>query len=198
MPIRRVDTPPLTHEITRGQFKSILTPAKDGQSITITYLHNTARNAKGFWGRPTPENSEEVVLRDDSSAPTLAQGKILARAALEKLAAGEITGELKPLQPRLKPERLQEISHPTLPIKAIILRWDTKFTIRTIGYVKTGYTFPVASPSITQDLDYEWGRLDLMEYIETDTEEEAIQAANDELTRLADSKIPFKQTEGPC
>lgn len=149
-------------------------------------------NPSAIGWRPNASNTVIVSLPEAAHAPTLAEGKELARVTLARLASGAVAAEERAYEPPVQPQRIGELQHAEKMLVALVLRWPDVFEVRTIGYVPCGFTLPVATPSITQDPDHEWGRLDLFERLLSDTEEEAWLAAAAELDRLAESDIPVE------
>ena len=193
MPIRREPRSPGSHSIPNGNFRAIITQTGGPEMpVSISYREFTLGEVPRTGWRPTPENTAVIALQECLEAPNLSEGKSVAREVLARLASGELAADRIPYESPQIPERVHEIDHPSLPLKAIILRWQDEYEIRTIGYVRDGFTLPVVTQAISQDPDYGWGRLDLFERMLADTEEDAISAARAELARLAMSDIPFK------
>lgn len=180
--------------LPRGIYRASIKLSRTAKEpVTIAYFEYTAGKPSPIGWKMNPENTLELLTSEGTSAENLEEGKRIAVEVLEKLASGELKPEKKPYSPPTLPERVAEVSHTEKPLKAIVLKWPDEYEVRTIGYVRDGFTLPVQSPSITQDPDYEWGRLDVFERLLADTEEEAIEAAREELENLSRQDIPFKE-----
>jgi len=163
-----------------------------GAPVEITYLRVLPGKSSRFGWRPSPTNSVVVLIPEAASAPNLAEGLRLAKETLARLSSGELVPEEAPYVQQPDPENVGELTHGQKLLVAYILRWPEYYEVRTVGYVPNGFTLPVKTPSISFDPDCEWGRLDLFERILADTEEEARQAAAEELDRLTASDLPIR------
>lgn len=194
MPIRREPRSPGTHSIPRGKFRALVRQTGGPHlPVTITYLEYSLGNPGPLGWKPSPENSLVALTPDGRSAPNLIEGKRVANEILDQLDSGGLVVEREAFNPPPRPNSIGEIAHLTLPLKAVILEWPDGFEVRSMGYVRDGFTLPVQTPSISQDPDYDWGWLDLPERLLADTEEEARVAARGELKRLSHLEIPFKE-----
>ena len=194
MAVRREPRSPGGHSLPHGDFRALVIQSGGPERpVTIGYVRYTAGNPAPVLWRPSSENAALVDVPGAEGAPTLEEGKRLARATLARLESGEAREHERPYDPVVRVEIVAEIDHPTKMLKATILRWPDGYEVRTVGYVPDGYTLPVAMPSLSQDIGCEWGRLDLFERLLADTEEEALHAAREELDRLAaDGDLPVR------
>lgn len=165
------------------------------EPVTIAYYRVTSGETHVLGPRLTPSNSVLIVAPGTESAPNLERGKALARETMRRLAKGEIVAEERSYVLPPKPERIATIDHSEKMLQAVILRWPDSYEVRIVGYVPNGYTLPVATPSFSNDLEYEWGQLDLFERILTDSFDEARAATQEELARHAASDAPIRLRE---
>jgi len=182
-----------SHVLTNGDYRARVTLSEHvDMPVTISYLRYLPGKRSRLGWHPSPENAVFVIVPEASSAPNLATGRELAAATLARLVSGSFVAEERPGEESLRPEVVREIDHPVKLLRALVLRWPDEFEVRMIGYLPNGYAMPVSSPSISNDPDNEWGRLDALERILADSEEEAVLAAHEELDLWAKSDLPIK------
>lgn len=182
---------PSGHSFTKGSFRAYVRQCGHfSQPVEISYQRFFEGDASRMWRRASAETCAVVIVPGAERAPNLADGKTLANETLARLAVGDLVCEERPYESPIRAEKVGELRHAEKMLVAHILKWPEFFEVRLTGYLPDGYTLPVSSPSISPHLGYEWGSLDLMERLLTDTEEEARQAAVEELAALAASDVP--------
>lgn len=196
MSVRRVLRSPGSHLLPHDPYRARVTiTTRFDEPVAITYYRYTVPLPHAIGPRLNATNAVLVEVSNSEEAPNLDEGKAIARETMRGLASGEIFGIEKPFPTPIRAERIAEFDHLEKMLQAVVLRWPQEYEVRTVGYLPNGYTLPVATPSISTDPDYEWGRLDLSERLLCDTLEEAATAAREELERLAASDVPARSRE---
>ena len=181
------------HSLPHGDYRALIHQTGGPERpVTIEYVRYTPQGPTPNIWRPGPDNAAIVPVPGAEAAPTLEEGKALARAILAGLASGKLQGEERPFPPPPKAELVTWIDHPTKMLRVAVMRWPNGFEVRAIGYVPNGYALPAASPHLSREADFEWGQLDVSERLLADTEEEAMEAARAELERLAAEDLPVQ------
>lgn len=198
MAIRREPRPLGSYLFKEGNYTArVRMGAKASDPVIIDYFrYRKAGVTPKFW-RLNAENAVEVMVEGGKTAPNLDDGKEIARATLHRLNSGDLALEERPFEADEKPQPIVCVVHPTKMLKATVSKWPTEYEVRIAGYLPNGFAMPVATPSVSTDLEFEWGRLDTFERLLADTEEEAIEAAKEELNRLSKEDLPLKDAEGP-
>jgi len=181
------------HSLPHGAYRAFVHQTGGPEMpVTIAYYRFTQSPVPRVW-RPSADNCVEVSVPEAVLAPNLEDGKTLARATMRKLESGEFIATESPFIPPIQPKVIAEVEHRDLLLRATILQWPDFYEVRTFGYVPNGYAMPASSPSISQDLTYEWGKLDMFERLLADTETEARAAAQEEIDRLVKAGHPIRE-----
>lgn len=111
------------------------------------------------WTR-RPEGWFELWPRE----PLLASSMDEARERIDPLLPGLEDGSAddryakRPYVPPVRPTRVEEIEHATHHARAVIVQWpEGHYEVGYIVYAPNGRYFPAATPSISTELDWEWG-----------------------------------------
>jgi hypothetical protein len=157
----------------------------------------------GVWRRQ-PESWFELYPEEPLLASSMEEARELIkphREALEEVEYCEGYAR-RPYLPPAVPEKVQVIHHPTRIAEAIIARHtDGRFEVFYKVYAPNGRYFPVSTPSISSEMDWEWGVTwpkdesgkDLQTFADSLESAEAI--AVRELSQLVDADPEIKLRE---
>ena len=133
----------------RGRFLRYEGAEKLPQSINI--IPHWKKNPEG-WFELWPVEPLLASSMDEAKA------KYLPLLPLAEDGSAEERFEKRPYQPPTRPQFVKEIEHATHHAKARILRYsDDLFSVVYLVYAPNGKYLPASTPSISADLDYEWG-----------------------------------------
>ena len=129
--------------------------------------------------RRKPEGWFELWPYEPMLASSMEEAKALFQPLLPQIEAGSIDAqfEKRPYQPPEVPQLVKEIEHSTHLAKARIVQYlDGVYFVGYLVYASNGRYFPASTPSISTELEYEWG----VTY-ETDADGERLRTLADDL-----------------
>ena len=131
------------------------------QGHFLRYDGPGAPTAKGLtpW-RQNPEGWFELWPREPLLASTMDEAKALFTPLLPHIEDGSIDDqfEMRPYTPPAKSEFIKDLTHSARVAFARIVRWpDGLFEVKYYVYAPNGRYFPASTPSISTELEWEWG-----------------------------------------
>lgn len=153
-------------------------PAQPGRRVTVLFRGRDARKApfesrflryegsetddKGcfpHWRR-NPAGWFELLLKEPLLASSMEEAKAKFAPMLAQIEDGSIDDKFtrRPYEPPVVPQQIKEIEHPVCLAKARIVQYPTGlYSVGYLVYAPNGRYFPASTPSISYDLEYEWG-----------------------------------------
>lgn len=111
------------------------------------------------WNR-SPDDWFELHPRQPLLATSMQDAKEKFAPLLPQVEAGAIDEQMerKPYRLPIRPTRIKEIEHPTRVARAVIVQHsDGPFEVHYYVYAPNGRYFPASTPSISSELEWEWG-----------------------------------------
>lgn len=93
-------------------------------------------------------------------ASSMEEAKAIYLSLLPYLEDGSKDGEFRkiPYQSPVVPQLIKEIEHPVYDAKARIVQYpDALFSVAYLVYAPNGRYMPASTPSISAELEWEWG-----------------------------------------
>lgn len=153
-------------------------PPRDGGRVAVVFTGEDVREAphrghflryegdgpvpKGFYPvwRKEPAGWFELWPREPLLASSMDEARDRFTPLLPGLEDGSTDEHYKrnSYEPPGRPTRIEEIEHPTHRAHAVIVKHsDGHFEVGYLVYAPNGKYFPAATPSISEELDWEWG-----------------------------------------
>ncbi len=165
------------HELPKNT-RGWLIPAKPGSRVAICFRGEDVRNApfqghflryegvgevpKGLssWKR-NPEGWFELWPHEPLFASSIEESKAVCAPLLSYVEEGisDSLFDSRPYQPPAKPQLVKEVEHDTHRASARIVQYpDGVYEVGYAVYAPSGRYFPAATPGISAELNFDWGK----------------------------------------
>jgi hypothetical protein len=153
-------------------------PPKSGSRVGVVFRGEDARVApfEGYFMRyegggsipdgpfphwkKNPQGWVELWPREPLRASSMEEAKRKFAPMLRQVEDGSLDErfEKRPCRPPARPARVKEIDHPTHVARAVIVQHpEGMYEVGYLVYAPNGRYFPAATPSISSELEWEWG-----------------------------------------
>ena len=153
-------------------------PAKPGKRVTVLFRgrdvgkapfegrflryegnETDAKDRFPHWRR-NPAGWFELLPKEPLLASSMEEAKAKFTPMLPQIEDGSIDDQFdrRPYVPPIIPQQIKELEHPVCIAKARIAQYPNDlYVVGYLVYAPNGRYLPASTPSISSDLEYEWG-----------------------------------------